>query len=337
AQPGIRIRVDAGSRSLMNIPAVKDIAERISLTLGRDFRGQLLPVAGEKGGAKLNGYVSRPEFTRSNASQIYLYVNGRFVKDYLLNHAVMTAFRRIIEPRRYPAAVLFLEAPPGDVDVNVHPTKMEVRFRNPREIYALIVETLGGAIGAGVQTAGPGGNRPDRTTVAYAARCEEALKRYRISSGTEKLFFGRPSPPQTPVGPSWTATVDEISRHGQTAAATAPMETSDGAWCFADLVYLGQVDRTYLVFSGAQGLVLVDQHAAHERILFEGLKRSAERDGQRTPGQRLLMPEVVSLPPRDLLFLKESIPILEEAGIEVEAFGGDSVVLKAVPAFLSDA
>ena len=78
---------------------------------------------------KLSGFVSRPEFTRSNASQMYLYVNGRFVKDYLLNHAVMTAYRRLIEPRRYPAVVLFLEVAPGDVDVNVHPAKMEVRFR----------------------------------------------------------------------------------------------------------------------------------------------------------------------------------------------------------------
>ncbi len=337
AQPGIRLRVSAGGRTLLNVPAAKDLAERIALTLGRDFRDQLVPAAGERDGAALKGFVSRPEFTRSSAAQIYLYVNGRFVKDYLLNHAVMTACRRIIEPRRYPAAVLFLSVPPGDVDVNVHPTKMEVRFRNPRGIYALIVETLSGAIGGGngdtmrhhVSVAEEKPGSPDGARSAYAARVEEALKRYRISSGPEKLFFGRPVglKKETPIAPP-----QPVFRESQ-PESEQPKERSR----FTDLVYLGQVAGTYLVFAGEEGMVLVDQHAAHERILFEGLKRRAAETQGGAPGQRLLLPEVVSLPPRDLSFLTESIPILEEAGMEVEAFGGDSVVVKAVPAFLSDA
>ena len=343
AQPGISLRVSAGGRTLLNVPAAKDLAERIALTLGRDFRGQLVPAAGERDGAALKGFVSRPEFTRSSTAQIYLYVNGRFVKDYLLNHAVMTACRRIIEPRRYPAVILFLSVPPGDVDVNVHPTKMEVRFRNPRGIYALIVETLSGAIGAGngdtmrhrVPVA-EGSGLADGARSAYAARVEEALKRYRISSGPDKLFFGRQAesgdrfqicPPKAPIAPP-----QPVFRESQ-PESEQPKEVSR----FSDLVYLGQVAGTYLVFAGEEGMVLVDQHAAHERILFEGLKRRAAETQGRTPGQRLLLPEVVSLPPRDLSFLTESIPLLEEAGMEVEAFGGDSVVVKAIPAFLSDA
>jgi DNA mismatch repair protein MutL len=328
AKPGIRLRVSAGGRTLMNVPAAKDLAERISLTLGRDFSGQLVPAAGETEGSTLEGFVSRPEFTRSSAAQIYLYVNGRFVKDYLLNHAVMTAFRRIIEPRRYPAAVLFLSVPPGEVDVNVHPTKMEVRFRNPRGIYALIAETLGRAIGAGSPAAEQGaGSSAARS--ACAVRVEEALKRYRISSGPDRLFFGRQalSHPETPLPAAGT-----ISRDPRPEA-----ERQEEKRRFSDLGYLGQVAGTYLVFAAAEGMALVDQHAAHERILFERLKKRAAETKGREPGQRLLLPEVVSLPPRDLSFLTESIPILEEAGMEVEAFGGDSVVVKAVPAFLSDA
>jgi DNA mismatch repair protein MutL len=328
AKPGIRLRVSAGGRTLMNVPAAKDLAERISLTLGRDFSGQLVPAAGETEGSTLEGFVSRPEFTRSSAAQIYLYVNGRFVKDYLLNHAVMTAFRRIIEPRRYPAAVLFLSVPPGEVDVNVHPTKMEVRFRNPRGIYALIAETLGRAIGAGSPAAEQGaGSSAARS--ACAVRVEEALKRYRISSGPDRLFFGRQalSHPETPLPAAGT-----ISRDPRPEA-----ERQEEKRRFSDLGYLGQVAGTYLVFAAAEGMALVDQHAAHERILFERLKKRAAETKGREPGQRLLLPEVVSLPPRDLSFLTESIPILEEAGMEVEAFGGDSVVVKAVPAFLSGA
>ncbi|MCX5839053.1 MAG: DNA mismatch repair endonuclease MutL [Deltaproteobacteria bacterium] len=337
AQPGIRLQVSAGGRTLLNVPAAKDLAERIALTLGRDIRDQLVPAAGERDGAALKGFVSRPEFTRSSTAQMYLYVNGRFVKDYLLNHAVMTACRRIIEPRRYPAVILFLSVPPGDVDVNVHPTKMEVRFRNPRGIYALIVEALSGAIGAGngdtmrhhIPVAKEETGSSDTGRSAYAARVEEALKRYRISSGPEKLFFGHTAglKKETPIEPP-----HPVFRESQ-PESEQPKEGSR----FIDLDYLGQVAGTYLVFAGNGGMVLVDQHAAHERILFERLKkRSAEAQGG-APGQRLLLPEVVSLPPRDLSFLTESIPILEEAGMEVEAFGGDSVVVKAVPAFLSNA
>ncbi len=337
-QPEVKVRVSASGRPILNIPAVKDPAERISLTLGQDFRRQLVPVMGECGGVKLRGFVSRPEFTRSNASQMYVYVNNRFVKDYLLNHAVMTAYRRLIEARRYPSVVLSLEVMQGDVDVNVHPAKMEVRFRDPRAIYALIAETLGTVIGAGIMpraegSPGPYGSEP----AAYTDRVEEALKRYRVPSGSGKLFFSGPfvanreapaTPPQflreTPANPP------QPPREARTEGrATAERRL------LSDVAYIGQVAGTYLVFADAEGMLLVDQHAAHERILFEKLKRqSAETKGSAL-GQRLLIPEVMSLPPRDCDFLRSSAPILEEAGIEVEPFGGDSLVVKTVPVFLS--
>jgi DNA mismatch repair protein MutL len=316
-QPAVKIRVSAGARSILNIPAVQDPAERIALTLGQDFRRQLISAMGEISGVTLQGFVSRPEFTRSSASQM----------DYLLNHAVMTAYRRLIEARRYPAVILGLEITPGDVDVNVHPAKMEVRFRNPRAIYALIVETLGGVIGAGLtpQAAGAAGSS-GAGPAGYASRIEEALKRYRVSSGPEKLFFGGPSTekreaPATPP-PLSPEAVRELEQPGERR-------------CFSDLLYVGQVAGTYLIFTGEKEMILIDQHAAHERVLFEKLRGQAA--GCKAVGQRLLLPEVVSLPPRDFIFLMESLPILEEAGMEVEPFGGDSIVIKAIPALLSHA
>lgn len=326
-QPAVKIRVSAGAKSLLNIPAAQDPAERIALTLGRDFRSQLIPAAGQIPGTRLKGFVSRPEFTRSSATQIYIYVNGRFVKDYLLNHAVMTAYRRLIEARRYPAVILGLEIPPGDVDVNVHPAKMEVRFRNPREIYSLIVETLGGAIGTGITPEAEGATGSSSPwPVRYVSRVEEALKRYRVSSGPGKPFFG------------------SLSGEKKEAPAVLPLltpqmgsepEPQRERRAFSDLRYIGQVAGTYLIFSGEAGITLLDQHAAHERVLFEKLRRSAQ--GEKAVGQRLLLPEVVSLPPRDYHFLMESLPVLEEAGMEVEPFGGDSIVIKAVPVLLSHA
>ncbi|MCL5807595.1 MAG: DNA mismatch repair endonuclease MutL [Deltaproteobacteria bacterium] len=323
--PAVKIRVSVGGRPVMNIPAVPDLSERIALTLGQDFRGQLIPVAGEREGVRLKGFISRPEFTRSGATQMYLYVNRRFVKDYLLNHAVMTAYRRLIEARRYPAVVLGLEIAPGDVDVNVHPAKMEVRFRNPRGIYALIADTLSNAIGVGLipgaaEAAGVTGVGPS----GYASRVEEALKRYRVSSGSEKLFFGGLSiiKREAPVNPP-AVSREEIGKS----------EPSAKPCCFSDLLYIGQTAGTYLIFTGEEGVVLIDQHAAHERVLFEKLRKQAQEE--KPVGQRLLLPEVVSLPPRDIAFLIEAAPVLGEAGMEVESFGGDSIVIKAIPAFLS--
>jgi len=326
-QPAVKIRVSAGAKPILNIPAVQDPAERIALSLGQDFRRQLIPVAGEISGVRLEGFASRPEFTRSSAAQMYLYVNGRFVKDYLLNHAVMTAYRRLIEARRYPAVILGLEIAPGDVDVNVHPAKMEVRFRNPREIYSLIAETLGGAIGAGLTPqAGVSAMSSSAGPAGTVSRIEEALRRYRVSAGSEKLVFGG------------------LSSRKSEAPALPPLlppefvnetERPDERGRFSDLLYIGQTAGTYLIFSGDAGITLVDQHAAHERVLFEKLRRQAQ--GEKAVGQRLLLPEVVSLPPRDYHFLMESLPILEEAGVEVEPFGGDSIVIKAIPALLSHA
>jgi DNA mismatch repair protein MutL len=150
------------------------------------------------------------------------------------------------------------------------------------------------------------------------------LKRYRVSSGPEKLFFGGPANVKKDV----PANPPPLSRE-----ETGGSEPSDGRRCFSDLHYIGQTAGTYLIFAGEEGMVLVDQHAAHERVLFEKLRRQAQ--GEKAVGQRLLLPEVVSLPPRDIAFLTEAAPILEEAGMEVEPFGGDSVVIKAIPAFLS--
>ena len=339
AQPGVKTKVSTGKRLLLNVPAAKDFAERIALTLGRDLQSQLTPVSGQRNGVILKGFISRPGFTRSNASQVYLYVNGRFVKDYLLNHAVMTAYRRVIEARRYPAVVLYLEMPPGDLDVNVHPTKMEVRFRNPREVYALIAETVSGAIGAGVNA---GANEARDDTPAglpvmvekpYASRIEEALKRYRVSSGQEKLFFGGVSAPKKET---WVTPNSTVLREPEREPKLEAAQTGERLG-FSDLPYLGQVAGTYLVFASEDGAVLVDQHAAHERVLYEKLRGQSAESGQRSVGQRLLLPEVVSLSPRDFTFLKESAPILEETGMEVEPFGGDSLIVKAIPAFLPQA
>ncbi|MFH1078794.1 MAG: DNA mismatch repair endonuclease MutL [Pseudomonadota bacterium] len=329
AHPHVRIQVMANGREVLKIPATVDLSERMALILGLDVMDQLLPVQAATDNTRLQGFISRPPFTRSHAKHLYSFVNRRYIRDYLLNHAVMTAYRNLIEPRRYPAAVLLLDLLPQDVDVNVHPAKLEVRFRHPREIYSMIVETLAQAL-AQLSTVPESGRYLEpadpRRAVDYRDRVEDALKRYRLPSSREKLSFpeairqGRQELFSAPAHRD----VGEISAEG----ACEPADT----FKFGNLDYLGQVARTYLVFSAPERIVVLDQHAAHERVLFEKFRKN--RGG---PGivQRLLIPEVMTLSPKDMVLFEELLPVLEEAGIEAESFGGHSVVIRSIPVICS--
>jgi DNA mismatch repair protein MutL len=335
SRPEIKMRVLAHGREIFNIPAARDIFERVSLVLGTDFMDHMVSVKGVKGSITLTGLASKPEYTRSGAKHLYYYVNKRFVRDYLLNHAVMTAYRRLIEAKRYPAVIMFVDFPPEDVDVNVHPAKMEVRFRNPKEVYDSIVETLATALAniAPVSSGERGPMMPDD----YSKRVREALKRYTISSGTGKLFFNKgvrdSVMPEPITGKGQEKGVTQLHRLSE--ESHGEQEISCERLNFTDLEYIGQITGTYLAFSSPAGLTLIDQHAAHERILFDKLKKGSSAPGEKVISQRLLMPELVSLTHGEYGTLMEYAKVFEDAGIEVEHFGEKTVIVKSVPAMLS--
>jgi DNA mismatch repair protein MutL len=329
--PHLRIQVTANGREILKIPATEDLSERIALILGRDASDSLLPVQGGADAMRLRGFISTPPFTRSQGKHIYCFVNGRCIRDPLLHSAVLTAYRNLLEPRRYPAAVLLLSMPPSDVDVNVHPAKLEVRFRAPREIYGVIVETLAQAL---AQRAPAPGGFPEaqtgdvRLSAYYRNRVEDALKRYRLDAATGKLSF--PEALMQKRRESFSAPAHR--EDGDPVAEKAG--NLEGGLTFGDLEYLGQALRTYLVFSAPDRIVVLDQHAAHERILFERFK---QKRGGPVVGQQLLIPEVVTLSPGDRVIFEECSQILEEAGVVAEPFGGDAVVIRSVPVILASA
>ena len=193
----------------------------------------------------------------------------------------------------------------------------------------MIVETLAQAL-AQLPPAPESGRYGDATdprrATDYRDRVEDALKHYRLSAATGKLSF--PEAVRQGRHESFALPVHQLTGGFSTGFTSEPAEIIQ----FSNLVYLGQVARTYLVFSTPDQIVLLDQHAAHERVLFEKLKKN--REGH-SPGQRLLIPEVVSLSPKDVVFLEESLQILEAAGIEAESFGGDSMVIRSVPVICS--
>ena len=333
SRPDVRMRVVVHGREILNIPATGDISGRVSLVLGTDFMDHVLPVKGAREGMTVLGFASKPTYSRSNAKQLYYFVNKRFVRDYLLNHAVMTAYRRLIEAKKYPAAILFIDLPPGDVDVNVHPAKMEVRFRNPREIYDIIVEALVHVLAniAPVSLGEKGTTMPH----GYGERVREALKRYTVASGSGKLFFDKTVKDYRKPGPAMGQIREEDASQRPLEKIQVEQDIPDKELKFSDLEYIGQFAGTYLVFSSSGGLILVDQHAAHERVLFDRFKREKAMGGEEMMSQRLLIPEVASLSPGELAVIVESMRVLEEMGIEVEPFGENTVIVKSVPAALT--
>ncbi len=321
----VRAKVLTASKTLLEIPRTQNLYERIVLLLGSDLRNHLIAVEEKSPGVCLSGFVSRPDFTRSSTRNMFFYVNGRYVRDVLLSQAVMSAYRNLLEARKYPACALFIELPPETIDVNVHPAKLEVRFRRPQDVREMIQRGLSGAL-AGVRPA-------SHSTPAIAAQGDaatlgrsgvyEALRRYSLTAG-----IAARQPMSTDAG-ALEDVPDFIP--GQDGLFTSMVGGREPV-SFSSLEYLGQVEGTYLVFSAPGVMILLDQHAAHERILYERLKQST---GANLEVQSLLIPEILEMTPRDFHLLIASRDMLREAGMEVEAFGENTAVVKSVPALVA--
>jgi DNA mismatch repair protein MutL len=225
----------------------------------------------------------------------------------------------MIEARRYPLAVLLIHLPPEDVDVNVHPAKMEVRFRYPRDIYEVVLSALVGTLARSSdrlekKNADGTAGFAEGILSVHGGRVEEAMRRY--------------------------ASYDPASREAVVKGifAVAPPEEGQRdregeSGFFGSLQYLGQLDRTYLIFTHPRGIVILDQHAAHERILLEKLRRGIKEGN--IAGQSYLIPDIVNLPPGALALLEDARGLLEEMGLHAEPFGGDAVRITSFPECLS--
>jgi DNA mismatch repair protein MutL len=322
----VRTKVAAASRTLLEIPRTESLRERIVLMMGTDLRNHLVPVEGDGPGMRLSGFVSRPDFTRSSTRSMFFYVNGRYVRDVVLSQAVMNACRNLLEARKYPACALFIEMPPDSIDVNVHPAKLEVRFRRPQDVRELLQRGLSEAL-SGVRPT-TGGSPAVETHRWHAAPGRtgvyEALRRYSITSG---IAARPPIPASGPVEDVPDFAEGQEGLFSQARDGKTPLS-------FSSLGYLGQIEGTYLVFSAPGVMILLDQHAAHERILYEQLKRSKDAGLE---VQSLLIPELLEMNPRDFNLLVASRELLQEAGIEVAPFGENTAIVKSVPSLLGQA
>ena len=341
AHEAVAFTLDLDGKTVLRLPAEHPGPDgrlkRLAALLGRDFEANALLIDQERDGVRLSGYAGLPTYSRGNAAHQYLFVNGRPVKDRLLQGALRGAYADFLARDRHPAAVLFLDLDPLLVDVNVHPAKTEVRFRDAALVRGLIVGALRHALAAA-------GHRASTTVAAEALTgftAHAGTPAYSPSSPSARGFSGwtgwdRPASAVNDVLPGLNersarveAAAPDLSAWPDHAAAPSP-ELID----FPLGAARAQVHGTYIVAQTRDGIVVVDQHAAHERLVYERMKaQMAEGSVTR---QALLTPEVVDLDPAETDRVLARADELAALGLVVEPFGGGAVLVRETPALLGD-
>ncbi len=377
AHPDKQFLLKTPTQEIVNCAPVATLAERVYQLFGRQALEELVEIPEAHGPVRaaitepelepeeraaelrVSGFTSRPEVQRANRNGIYIFVNRRLVRDRLILHAVHEAYRNIMPPNAFPALLLFLDVPYEEVDVNVHPSKIEVRFRHPQFVHDFTRDSIrralvkarpladfpataaaetaqataaaAGGAAAGEAATGQGG--PTRAVIPpmaamggvgvaegfelSGAPVQPEAQRFRFEAGQEIEIGGAP---------------EQFAERFREAAAQAPSAgmLPASAESLAELKPLGQVNASFIVAVNGEGLWIIDQHVAHERVLFEQHLR-ARREGLLT-GQRVLVPLVVELSPRQLVIFEKIAEELAANGFEVEPIGPRSVAIQAAPA-----
>jgi DNA mismatch repair protein MutL len=319
SRPDVAFTLTLDGRRTLDLESEGDLfggrLKRLARIMGRDFGDNAAPVDVAREGVRLSGFAGLPTYNRANAAMQFLFVNGRPVRDKLLIGAVRGAYADFLARDRHPALALFLDCDPAFVDVNVHPAKTEVRFRDAGLVRGLIVSSLKTALA-------DAGHRAS-TTVAGAA-----LSSFR-PQGTFVTPF-RPSAGMMDVARAYQAPLLD-----GTSALSVRVEELAHNPTQAELplgAARAQLHETYIVAQTADGIVIVDQHAAHERLVYERMKGALEAG--HVARQPLLIPEVVSLDPGDVIRVSDRSHELAELGLVIEPFGPDAVIVREVPAIL---
>ena len=396
AHPTRHFELHSSTQALLVAPSVANAGDRLFQIFGRDTFQLMLPTAAEidfshaglpepppwrrdadyipptPGHLRLSGFVSKPELQKLNRNAIYVFVNQRLVRDKLILHALSDAYRNIIPPTSYPVVLLFLEMPPQEVDVNVHPAKTEVRFRQSSFIHDFVRDTVrtalmrarpaasfASAITGGPHTAAssllldvsplPDGPTPpffdpqsapvnfptsDRPGEQYAADSEPfnlsavavAESPGRLAFNADTIPVGYPDPHAAPPDESLSSFDQSLPTDRGPAGAPHVADTLNA---LSTLKPLGQLRDSFILATNEEGLWIIDQHVAHERILFEKILR--ERDTESVQRQRLLMPLLIDLLPAQMITFAELADELEHNGFEAEPFGPRTLAVKAAP------
>ena len=370
ANPDKQFALKTPTQEIVNVPPVATLSERVYQLFGRQTLEEMIEIApvsapiraaitepgldegGRAAELTVRGFVSRPEVQRANRNGIYVFVNRRLVRDRLLLHAIHEAYRNILPQDVFPVALLFIDLPCDEVDVNVHPAKIEVRFRHSQCVHDLARDTIrqalskarpiasfvsgrmasfGGQPGVATATA-PAPMEPPRAALPlsdpYSSAPGEAFALTEAPTEPQAHRFAFEASPAE----SGARESEQIDTHFSETAQqqVQSMEAPANATCLGELRPLGQVNASFIVAVNSEGLWIIDQHVAHERVLFEQHLRG-RREGALT-GQRLLVPIVVDLTPRQRAILEQISEELSANGFDVTPMGSQSVAIQATPA-----
>ncbi len=348
AHPGIGFFLSDGTRPVVKLPAQRGEAQaallaRLAAIIGRDFQDNALPILAERDGVRLSGWAGLPTYNKGTSAHQYLFVNGRPVRDRLVIGALKAAYQDVLSHDRHPVAALFLDLDPETVDVNVHPAKAEVRFRDAGLVRGLIVSairhalaqaghrsspTLGpAALGALPPAIPPGGAARPPFQWQPTHRPSSAQLGQAMAAQAPAWAGGLAEAPSTLPGLSLPPAAPSAGSSGGTAMDSVADQTD-----YPLGAARAQINDTYILAESRHGLVIIDQHAAHERLVMERMKAAMAQGPAKT--QALLLPEVVEVGDAATARLADAAPILAELGLILEAFGAGAVVVRETPALL---
>lgn len=337
AHPHVAFSLSDGARSVLKLAAHKGdraqaLLARLGAIIGRDFQDNAVELDAERDGVRLTGWAGLPTFNKGTSAYQYLFVNGRPVKDRLVIGAVKGAYQDVLSHDRHPVVALFVDLPADAVDVNVHPAKSEVRFREAGLVRGLIVSAIRHALAAA-------GHRTASTVSGAALGALGAAAAQRPSSA----YQWQPSGPRPSQGQIWQSIAAQAPMSGLAESipglhlppqAPVPEPAAPEVMDFPLGAARAQLHDTYIVAETRDGMIIVDQHAAHERLVLERMRLAMAEGGVRT--QALLLPEVVELGEAGANRVAEAAEILAEIGLVVEGFGSGAVVVRETPAILGE-
>jgi len=347
AHPEIRLVLESEGRALISVAPVQNVRERVYQLFGDGFLDNLVELSGHGGEITVHGFTSRPHEQRTNPYSQFFYVNRRMVRDKVITSAIRQAYRNCIPASAYPVVLLFVELPYDEVDVNAHPAKTEIRFRQQNVVHDLVRDSIERAL---VQS---------KCIPVYEHRSSvwPASGAAPSVSGSTPVETGTPPQPSPFDFTPPSAAADAFQRafnypfREVPTTATPASDDHNLMKIRADMLFdapssearpfhsagvriLGQIQDSYIIASDNSGLLIIDQHVAHERILYEKLAGAMHRNSVETQG--LLVPLTLELPPHQIAILEGVIPELNRNGFQVERFGGNTVLIRSVPAIAKD-
>jgi DNA mismatch repair protein MutL len=348
AFPAVRFTLAGADRSTLELPATEDSPEgqlrRLAQVMGSEFPDNSIAVDAMREGVRLTGHVSIPSFTRANALQQYAYVNGRPVRDKLIAGAIRGAYMDVLPRDRHAVVALFLMLDPATVDVNVHPAKADVRFRDPGLVRGLIVGAIREALtSAGVRAATTGAAgmmaafRPGAASFGHGGPANGHRGYDAAYRASGPIGFDAAHSPQRPLDMGFRENEQTAFDTGATVSVDArasQVETTETLLGATLGAARAQVHENYIVAQTRDSLVIVDQHAAHERLVYEALKNALH--SRPVPAQMLLLPEIVDLPEDDAERLASHAETLKRFGLGVERFGPGAIAVRETPSMLGE-